>query len=290
MSVIIPTYKRNGPLKNCLLSILHQTLPPDEVIVVDNHPNPKTKTLVQTIQRQTSIKIRYVPERKKGPANARNQGIKHAKGSILAFIDDDCLADKNWLKEIYISFKRNADVKALLGKNLNGSPDNLFAAVEEYLTERFFYRYQYKTLKKDFSLVIDSKNCAIAKSVFLRRKIEFDSNFKLLEDVDLGFQLQQKKVDIVFNKKAQVSHYGKTNPFDSLKRFFNIGVATYLLQKKWSKKNIFFMRFLDKKQEFTLKDRPGKKSLLFKIKFYLLLFAALFLGKIGFYIKKVLSQ
>lgn len=87
VSVVIPTYNRQLKLKRALDSVLDQTFKDIEVIVVDNASQDGTQALVKSIQ---DPRIRYIKhEINKGGPAARNTGIKSAKASLIALLDDD---------------------------------------------------------------------------------------------------------------------------------------------------------------------------------------------------------
>lgn len=93
VSVVIPTYSRNSTLKraiDCVLAQTHQNL---EVIVVDDNPPESEwrKSSEQIMQEYAeNPRVLYVQnERNMGGGLTRNQGIKHAKGSYVSFLDDD---------------------------------------------------------------------------------------------------------------------------------------------------------------------------------------------------------
>lgn len=118
ISVIISTCNRYDLLKTCFMSMLKQTLPqPDyEIIVINNGTKDKAKFLINKYKRRYK-NIKYFREKNFGLHNTRHRGAMEAKGKILAYCDDDVVADKNWLKEIYKSF-RNKNVDLLSGKIL----------------------------------------------------------------------------------------------------------------------------------------------------------------------------
>ena len=91
-----------------------QTRKPDEVIAVDNGSSDHTRDIV--IGFQEKLNIRYVHEAVKGIPNARNAGISAASGDIIAFIDDDCVADEGWLKNLEIPFIRDPNVGVVGGE------------------------------------------------------------------------------------------------------------------------------------------------------------------------------
>ena len=98
ISVIIPTKDRVGSLRRCIVSLLQQTRLPDEIIVIDDGGNKSAADILSTF-RNDRIHV-YQPEFALGKSGARNEGIRHAQGEILAFIDDDCTAETSWLAEL----------------------------------------------------------------------------------------------------------------------------------------------------------------------------------------------
>jgi 1,2-diacylglycerol 3-alpha-glucosyltransferase len=96
ISVVIPTYHRPDLLARCLdrLAPGAQTLPADqyEVIVTDDGPTTAEASLAQKYSWVT-----WAPGPRRGPAANRNAGARLARGTWLAFTDDDCVPDQNWL-------------------------------------------------------------------------------------------------------------------------------------------------------------------------------------------------
>ena len=115
-SVIVPTRDRAGLLGRCLDSILDMDYPSEryEIIVVDNAPNTsETKTLVETYARTQPV--RYLREDAPGSASARNLGLKHATGELVAFTDDDVVVDTHWLTELARGFTKADNVACVTG-------------------------------------------------------------------------------------------------------------------------------------------------------------------------------
>ena len=98
-SVIICTYNRAGLLKESIQSVLEQDFPSDqfEIIVVDNNSTDNTRDVVKELSEKFHIPIKYIFEGKQGLSHARNRGIQEAHGEILTFLDDDSIAEKQWL-------------------------------------------------------------------------------------------------------------------------------------------------------------------------------------------------
>lgn len=101
ISAIICTYNHADLLRKALKSLLQQTLDKNsyEIVVVNNASTDNTNEIVQWFQKsypQHAIKLLH--ERQLGLSYARNTGFQNAGGKYVAFMDDDAMADKNWLK------------------------------------------------------------------------------------------------------------------------------------------------------------------------------------------------
>lgn len=104
VSVIVPTWLRPGLLERCLAALARQTLAPAryEIVVCDDGPDDATRSLVERFaaeSRARGLEIRYLPiAATQGPAAARNAGWRHARAPVIAFTDDDTIADAGWLE------------------------------------------------------------------------------------------------------------------------------------------------------------------------------------------------
>jgi len=103
ISIVVCTYNRKNLLKECLTSIYLQDYPKSrfEIIVVDGGSTDGTKELC----REEFPSVRLVIESKGELAHARNRGAELASGSIVAFTDDDCIVDKDWVKNLAAGFR-----------------------------------------------------------------------------------------------------------------------------------------------------------------------------------------
>ncbi|MGI8501332.1 MAG: glycosyltransferase family 2 protein [Hassallia sp.] len=189
ISVIIPTYHRNDLLAECLdlLAPGVQTLPADqyEVIVTDDG----YKTTAQEMIRERYPWVKWVAGPSKGPASNRNNGAKYAQGEWLAFTDDDCLPNQNWLSAYaeaitgeYLALEGAIHPLGDYNQDLSECPINL--------TGGCFW----------------SANTAVKRSLF-EEIGGFDTNYSLAlgEDVDLQQRLSAfTKISFVPN--ARVDH------------------------------------------------------------------------------------
>jgi GT2 family glycosyltransferase len=95
VSAAICTRGRPAQLERALASLAGQSSPPLEVLVIDNAPpDDRTRDLV----RQDFPAVRYVRESVPGLDFARNRALSEARGEIVAFLDDDAVADRDWCR------------------------------------------------------------------------------------------------------------------------------------------------------------------------------------------------
>ncbi|HEU5332445.1 MAG TPA: glycosyltransferase [Actinocrinis sp.] len=113
VSVVVATRERPDLLERCLTSLAHLEYPRYEVIVVDNAPtSDRTEHLVRERFASTAA---YVREPIRGLASAHNRGLAEAQGSVIAFTDDDVIADRDWLAALAEGFGAGPDVGCVTG-------------------------------------------------------------------------------------------------------------------------------------------------------------------------------
>lgn len=95
LSVIICAHNEERWLPACLHSVLAQTRPPDEVLVVDNASTDDTGRLAARVPG-----VRVIEEPRKGLVIARESGRRHSSGDVLVYLDADCRAPLTWLERI----------------------------------------------------------------------------------------------------------------------------------------------------------------------------------------------
>ena len=119
ISVVICTYNRCVYIKDAMESLYNQTLPNDqyEVIIVNNNSTDNTEQVCQTfLTTHTLGHYLYMNELKQGASFARNTGAAHAGSPLLCFMDDDAIADKDYLEKIVNFFERYPDAGGLGGR------------------------------------------------------------------------------------------------------------------------------------------------------------------------------
>lgn len=100
-SVVVPTRDRAGRLRRLLDSLRAQTLGREvfEVIVVDDGSSDRTADVLEAERSRGGLELRVIRrDSSGGPASARNEGWRAARAPLVAFTDDDCVADPAWLE------------------------------------------------------------------------------------------------------------------------------------------------------------------------------------------------
>jgi glycosyltransferase involved in cell wall biosynthesis len=105
-SVVIPLYNKVGQIAATLSSVLSQTVPPREVIVIDNGSSDGSVEAVTAIRHPL---VRLLREERRGPGPARNRGIAEAASDWIAFIDADDLWAPNHLEVLGELIRRHPD-------------------------------------------------------------------------------------------------------------------------------------------------------------------------------------
>jgi GT2 family glycosyltransferase len=121
VSVVIPTCGRAVELERTLHSIFATGYEPIEIVVVENRP-PSRRTRRVVAQEFAEQPVRYVEEPRRGGSSARNAGLAHTQGEIVAFTDDDVVVDRDWIRTFLHAFERNSNVACVTGRILQLSP------------------------------------------------------------------------------------------------------------------------------------------------------------------------
>lgn len=114
ISVIINTYNRPLQCIEAIQSILKNEYNKFEIIIVEQCGNKQIPNFIKSAK--ISNKVKYFNLQVSHVSKAKNYGINQARGRIIVFTDDDCLVDKNWLKEINLAFKKNGEIVGILGQ------------------------------------------------------------------------------------------------------------------------------------------------------------------------------
>ena len=88
ISIIIPVYNTESTLDRCLESVLRQTMSDDEVLLIDDGSTDRSPQLCEEWARRDP-RVRTIHQSNGGLSQARNTGLAHAQGELIAFVDSD---------------------------------------------------------------------------------------------------------------------------------------------------------------------------------------------------------
>lgn len=191
--VIVSSGNRKEKLKRCLEAVFNQNYSPEsyEVTVVDSGSTPQTVEFLKGEEKKR-FNFRYIfpGEGNVGPARARNLGIAHSKGEVVAFTDDDCLPPPDWLARLDRGYRNYPEVAGVGGMTLppqNLVEINFFAAFEDFIYRRLEReKGEYLSTKRDEHPAY-SGNISYKREI-LKRVGGFDESFSPFaygEDGDL---------------------------------------------------------------------------------------------------------
>lgn len=198
LSIIIPVFNGGANFQRCLESIRQSSFTDWELIVVDDDSTDDSLALARRFGALTLQAVeRY------GPAKARNDGARAAKGQILFFVDADCAVHPDTLTRIAACFEADPELDALFGSYDDAPSAPNFVAQYKNL----FHHYVHQNSQTDASTFWTGCG-AIRRTTFLALN-GFDPNRydrPSIEDIDLGYRLKQAGGKIRLVKSIQVKH------------------------------------------------------------------------------------
>lgn len=191
VSVIIPTYNSSETISECINSVLIQTYTNIEIVVIDDGSVDTTVDILSDFLVNNENRIILLSQKNSGPSVARNNGILHAKGDYIAFLDsDDAWYPEKIEKQVklYLEYKDLILLGSLYSIGNKVFRTNVLPDIKEvYLTSLIF------------------KNCFVTSTVMCPRimfqNYNFNENQKYSEDYRLWLQLAASgKLCILQNK------------------------------------------------------------------------------------------
>jgi glycosyltransferase involved in cell wall biosynthesis len=211
ISVVIPAYNAEATIGKCLEALSKQTLPPVEVLVVDDSSTDQTAAIAA----QWSVVIKNA--RGRGPGAARNTGAFAAKGDIIAFTDSDCIPPPTWLENIGIAFS-DPSVGAVGGGYSSGVDDGFW---QVYCCEELAYRRRHRN---GSVATLVSNNMACKKSVFLAQG-GFPEQYPVCEDMLLSYNIARHH-KVLWLKDNGVRHHFKNSLSAYIKHQYYFGAES----------------------------------------------------------------
>jgi glycosyltransferase involved in cell wall biosynthesis len=209
ISVIIPTWNRAEKLAKCLEALSDQSYPSYEIVVADNNSAEDIRAVCARFPR-----VCYCFESRVGSYAARNAGIRHSRGAVLAFTDSDCLPSRSWLENAMMRLqKTGADIVG--GKIGYAAPIGRGLNIYEIFEEKMVRHNDQETfVRKNYA--------ATANLITYRRVMDatgfFDENVRSLGDIEWCLRAHRKGFSIAYAEDAVVWHPRRSTHSEILKK------------------------------------------------------------------------
>ncbi|MCA1454142.1 glycosyltransferase family 2 protein [Bradyrhizobium sp. BRP22] len=228
ISIIVCTHNRAESLRVCLNSIEHAaTTTPAidvELVVVDNASTDATAALLRDWQRSTSIPCRVVFAAQRGLSQARNCGVDHATGKIIAFTDDDCTLASDYFERLEQAYAEDATPSLRGGRVELGDPRDLPFTIK---TDRVLQKF----LGGHPGGFIHGCNLTMTRSVLdlvgrFDVRLGAGQPIGAAEDSDFVYRAHRRGVTVLYDPSIVVfHHHGRRDPavVSQLQGVYNIG-------------------------------------------------------------------
>jgi GT2 family glycosyltransferase len=229
VSVVVCVANAETTIRECLAGLARLEYPDFEVLVVDDGSRDATLAIAREVARGTGFRV--ISSSRRGLAAARNKGLRHATGEIVAYIDGDAHPDPQWLTYLAATF-REAEVAGAGGPNLP-PPDG---DATEACVARAPGGPVHVLLSDREAEHIPGCNMAFRRSA-LEAIGGFDPRFETAgDDVDVCWRLQERGWTLGFSPAAVVWHRPRASVRAYWRQQKGYGRAEALLEAKWPEK------------------------------------------------------
>jgi glycosyltransferase involved in cell wall biosynthesis len=254
LTVVIPTYNRQGVLAKALEGYLTQTVPQfiRELLVIDDGSTDSTEAMVRDCTSRSPFPVRYLRQSNKGPAAARNLGVREALSRLVLFTDSDVIPKRDLVERHVEWHRQNPDMTAaMLGYLTWASEVNATPFMRWYGEQKLFAFRQLRNQNEADFRCFYTCNLSL-KTVFLRTCGQFDEEFKTaaFEDNELGYRLSKQGLRLHYNRAAIGYH----------DQFFSFETACQKTRANAAASELFFSKEAGQavlKQIKERQSRPG---------------------------------
>jgi len=220
ISVVIPTFNSERTIEQLLLHLTSQSIPAEtyEVIVVDDGSSDATINIVQQFKN-----IALICQDHGGPGKARMNGIAHAEGNYMMFLDSDIDIGPTLLEEHFTFLESNPTVCATGGSVVEAVEAALFSwQLVDHLSS--WFNAHPKTRYENSPEYLPSLNFCVRKSVFTEYDLMWpDGEVHKGEDVLFCQKLRENGLQFRFLAHASVMHYDRTTFRQHMRHMYDWG-------------------------------------------------------------------
>lgn len=208
VSIVVAIYNGEAYIEQCMKCIKNQTYKNLEIILVDDGSNDKTAQMCDTYA-QKDDRIKVIHKQNGGVSSARNVGIESASGEYIFFYDVDDIIDANLIEEnVALAKEYDADEVFFCFRYHNLDTGK----IHENAMEHLFVGDQDSFFTEEISKMIDNEvfnapwNILVKRSVLVEKKILFNAEYPIFEDIDFNTTLLSAMKKIVVNPKVYYTY------------------------------------------------------------------------------------
>lgn len=255
VSLYIPAYNAEAFLVGCLESVLAQTLPPDEILVIDDGSQDYTAMIAAHFP---VTYIRHAGNR--GLAAARNTAVRAARNEIVASLDSDCVPQPGWLERLAAHFA-DPKVAAVGGKLVERVQDSVADRWRAVHMQQHWGEQQVRNPRFMFGNNIALRKSVVAESGWYDERLRTNG-----EDSNMSTRIAALGYDTFYEPSAVVHHMRRDTVDSVLETFWRyrrdyyhpvtwpkvwrnfryqyFGSARYVLQEDWRERR-FSLLWMD---------------------------------------------
>jgi glycosyltransferase involved in cell wall biosynthesis len=228
ISVVVCTRNRAPQLKLALESLARlQYAGHWELVVVDNGSTDDTQRVIEEFGKAFDRPLRSVYEGQPGIGHARNVGLQHATCELIAYVDDDCYPEPDWLQWIGTLFTEHPQLGYIGGKLPLFDPADLPIAIQTEVIPQWIPPRGYVRPGQ-----IPGANMAFRRAVLLEIG-GFDARFYVAEDVEVQSRVSAAGWSGYYEPRMVVHHHHRRrHPGDAwrLDLAYDLGRGAYYMK------------------------------------------------------------
>lgn len=210
ISVVMPVFNKAAYISRAIESVLTQHFHEFELIVVDDGSTDQSANVIRTF---ADSRVRFLQQPNSGVSAARNTGIRHANGQLIAFLDADDAWEPSFLEEIDQKAREapNSQVygTAFQVRERDGTLQRYHATEIATLSDKNGYLDYYECVSRGIYPLLPSSTC-VKRSAFELCGL-FDTTLQIGEDIDMFLRILAQGTAIYSPRLGATYHRDATN-------------------------------------------------------------------------------
>ncbi|WP_157159380.1 glycosyltransferase family 2 protein [Brachyspira pilosicoli] len=226
VSIVVPVYNVENYLRECLESIINQTLKEIEIICIDDCSTDNSYSILEEYSKKDDRILLIKNPKNMGVSYSRNIGIKESKGEYIGFIDSDDYISKDYYENLYNTAKKyNSDVVNTLNvsNDKQGKIYNYWCHIDNFVKRKKYYEYESNNLFNNvdfyskYLVTFNPVNKIFLKKFILEKDIYFiEKKINAAEDADFIIRLFLNSPKVSFNNHSKYFYRINSNSSTSM--------------------------------------------------------------------------